>query len=301
MNIGIDLGGSHIGIGLVNENGIIVNKREISITRKENMEEFIIEQISKIIYDILQEQNMKLKDVNFIGLGTPGETKNGIIKRIVNLGIEDFEIIKNLKNNLNFQNIAVRNDGKCAALAEKKYGSIKDFDDCVFLCLGTGIGGAVFMNGKMLKPKRYSGFEIGHMIIEKNGKTCNCGSKGCFETYCSMKRLKNKIRQNTNNEHLKGENLAQFVRENLDDIKIKYILEEYINDLVIGISNIINIFEPECISLGGGFVYYTDILYDKLIDSLNKKEFIFNKELLPEIILAKLGNDAGIIGASIDN
>ena len=75
----------------------------------------------------------------------------------------------------------IKNDAKCAALAEKNYGSMKKYDDCIFLCLGTGIGGAAFLKGELLEPKRFSGFEFGHMIINKNGKECSCGKKGCFE------------------------------------------------------------------------------------------------------------------------
>ena len=210
------------------------------------------------------------------------------------------DIALKLQKELNYNNIIIKNDGKCAAIAEKKYGSMKEFDDCVFLCLGTGIGGAAFLDSKLLKPKKHSGFEIGHMIIEKDGKLCKCGNRGCFETYCSMKRLKEKINREINKEHMESRDLLIFLKENSENEKIKEIIKEYIENLNIGLSNIINLLEPQCITLGGGFVHFKDILWNDLELEFKKAKYLFNKEDIPVIKLAELGNDAGIIGASID-
>ena len=106
--------------------------------------------------------------------------------------------------------INIRNDAKCAAVAEKTYGSMKDYDDAVFLTLGTGIGGAVFMGGKLLEPKRYSGFEIGHMVVNKGGRLCSCGKRGCFETYASIKALKMKV---TETLDMDSDISGQYLRE----------------------------------------------------------------------------------------
>lgn len=302
MNIGIDLGGSHIGVGLVDLNGKIVAKKDTDIHMKDaiNIENFIIKTIVSDIKELLEFNKNTLKDINVIGIGTPGEPENCIIKRIVNLGIKDFPIVQKLQKELNYNNIIIKNDGKCAAIAEKKYGSMKEFDDCVFLCLGTGIGGAAFLDSKLLKPKKHSGFEIGHMIIEKDGKLCKCGNRGCFETYCSMKRLKEKINREINKEHMESRDLLIFLKENSENEKIKEIIKEYIENLNIGLSNIINLLEPQCITLGGGFVHFKDILWNDLELEFKKAKYLFNKEDIPVIKLAKLGNDAGIIGASID-
>ena len=302
MNIGIDLGGSHIGVGLVDLNGKIVAKKDTDIHMKDaiNIENFIIKTIVSDIKELLEFNKNTLKDINVIGIGTPGEPEYGIIKRIVNLGIKDFPIVQKLQKELNYNNIIIKNDGKCAAIAEKKYGSMKEFDDCVFLCLGTGIGGAAFLDSKLLKPKKHSGFEIGHMIIEKDGKLCKCGNRGCFETYCSMKRLKEKINREINKEHMESRDLLIFLKENSENEKIKEIIKEYIENLNIGLSNIINLLEPQCITLGGGFVHFKDILWNDLELEFKKAKYLFNKEDIPVIKLAELGNDAGIIGASID-
>ena len=302
MNIGIDLGGSHIGVGLVDLNGKIVAKKDTDIHMKDaiNIENFIIKTIVSDIKELLEFNKNTLKDIDVIGIGTPGEPENGIIKRIVNLGIKDFPIVQKLQKELNYNNIIIKNDGKCAAIAEKKYGSMKEFEDCVFLCLGTGIGGASFLDSKLLKPKKHSGFEIGHMIIEKDGNLCKCGNRGCFETYCSMKRLKEKINREINKEHMESRDLLIFLKENSENEKIKEIIKEYIENLNIGLSNIINLLEPQCITLGGGFVHFKDILWNDLELEFKKAKYLFNKEDIPVIKLAELGNDAGIIGASID-
>ncbi len=194
----------------------------------------------------------------------------------------------------------MRNDAKCAGLAEKTYGSLKKYKDCVFLCLGTGIGGSVFYKGKEFKPYRNSGFEIGHMIIKSDGHLCNCGKKGCFETYCSIKRLKNKIINELGlDKSISAVDLLKVLDINKNNEKLQKIIKEYIEYLNIGLSNIIDIVEPQAIALGGSFVYFEKVLYEKLVELYYSKRYVFNKKELPDLKLAALGNDAGIIGATI--
>ena len=302
MNIGIDLGGSHIAVGLVDTNGKIIYKIEEDINKQNNqIMECIIEiKIIELINKILKEKNMEIDEIKKIGIACPGEHGNGCMQNVVNLGIKKYPIVDILKNKLNFENISIRNDAKCAALAEKEYGSLKNSEDCVFLCIGTGIGGAAFINGELLVPKKNSGFEFGHMIIEKNGKQCKCGNRGCFETYGSMKNLKINISRNLNLNEYDSKKILKELRSSMNDEKIEGIIEEYLENLIIGLSNITNILEPELIAIGGSFVYYKDILWERLRDKFKSTNLLFNKEQRPELKLAQFGNDAGIIGASID-
>lgn len=138
------------------------------------------------------------------------------------------------------------------------------------------------------------------MIIKKDGKSCKCGNKGCFETYCSMKNLRLNLNEVVSLDEIKGSSFLNYLKDNLENEIIQKIIKEYIDNLIIGLSNITNLLEPECITLGGGFVYYKDILWDLLITEFNKANYLFNKENIPILTLAELGNDAGIIGASID-
>ena len=184
-------------------------------------------------------------------------------------------------------------------MTEKKFGSLKKYDDAIFLIIGTGVGGAVFLNGKLLKPKRYSGFEVGHMVIEKEGINCNCGRRGCFESYASIKRLKEKIQKEFNLPDIDGKNIKDFIIKNIDNTKLKNIIDIYIDNLSIGITNLINIFEPEIISIGGSFAYYKEILLNKLEKRIVERDELFNKEDIPKVVAAELKNDAGIIGATM--
>ncbi|MBR1802480.1 MAG: ROK family protein [Clostridia bacterium] len=197
--------------------------------------------------------------------------------------------------------VTIRNDAKCAAIAEKTYGALKKYEDCVFLCLGTGIGASVFLQGKQLTAQKNSGFEIGHMIIEKDGKQCNCGKKGCFETYCSMKRFKEQLILALNlNEKVKAPQLITILEEQHDNSKVQEIIKSYLENLLVGVSNIIDIFEPQAICLGGSFVYFKDILYDPFLKQYEQRKYVYNQETLPKIVLSNFQNDAGIIGATIE-
>lgn len=297
MKIGIDIGGSHIGIATVNDNGEIVKKIEQDIKWQENMIQYILDYVDKAV-----EELSKTADIEEIIIGGPGNPNGTMITNLVNLKIDyiDFRYIADKYS----VPIKTMNDAKAAALAEKKYGELKNTKDSVFLCLGTGIGGAIFLNNQLLVANRNPGFELGHMIIDRNGDLCNCGKRGCFETFCSMKRLKDRLKNvlekiTDNTDISNAIILKTILLGNLDNKEIQTILNEYINNLVIGLSNIIDIFEPEVICLGGSFVHFKDILYNPLVEEMEKRKYVFNKQALPKIVLAQLKNDAGIIGATL--
>ena len=293
MKIGIDIGGSHIGIGLVTEEGKIIFKEEKYITETVNIEEkiekFIIEKVTQI---------PDYKNIELIGIAVPGTVSDNKIIKAVNLGIENYELANRLEEKLHIK-VKLRNDAKCSALAEQKYGELAGFENSVFLCIGTGIGGAVIYNGKLLEAKGVPGFEFSHTIIQKNGKLCNCGKRGCFEVYASLKRFKEEVSNEFNLNTMDGEKIREFILQNAQDIRLRYMLNNYIQDLRIGISNIINIFEPEAICLGGSFAEYKDIFYEPLKRTLLDGNLLFNKRDDIILKLAKLKNDAGIIGATI--
>jgi len=299
MRIGIDIGGSHIAVGLINNEYELISKKDISIKElqgKETIEQKIEKTIVKFIKELLTENNKKEENIELIGVGSPGTVKDGIIYNAVNLGLDGFDIKTAILNHFNTK-VFVQNDCKCSGICEKELGNLKEYDDSIFLALGTGIGGAVFINNKMVIPKRYSGFEFGHMIISKEGNDCKCGNKGCFETYSSMKKFKNDIINIFDLEqNIHGKDIYEFIKENEENIKMIEFLEEYISNLSTGLANIINIFEPEAIALGGSFAYYEDILLERL--EKNVKSKLFNNTC-PKIVAAKYKNDAGLVGATM--
>lgn len=302
MKIGIDVGGSHIGLGIVSEDGKIKCKKEKDYQiYKEDMSEIVISTIIESIKELVIENKINTKEIEAIGIAIPGTVSNGIIIKAENLGINNLEIVKEINKLIDIP-IYLQNDAKCAAIAEKTFGSLTKYKDSMFLAIGTGIGGAVFLNGQLLKPKRYSGFEVGHMVIGTNGVKCNCGRIGCFETYGSIKRLKKRIQEEFGLIDTDGKKIKEYIKQNKDNENLKFIIDKYINDLAIGIINLINIFEPEAISLGGSFAYYEDILLNKLEKRIIEKKELFNRELdLPKFVVAELKNDAGIIGAAMIN
>ena len=207
-----------------------------------NVKKSIVKIIVELLNQVIEKSNADLNDIEFIGIASPGTISNNKIKQATNLGIENFDLISELQKYINLP-MQIKNDSKCAALAEKHYGAMRDYDDCVFLAIGTGIGGAAFLNGELLVPKRFSGFEFGHMIINKGGRQCSCGKKGCFETYASIRAFRNKIAE---------------------------ILD-----------------------------YEGNPVYDRLLEKIKEKSSRFNSMSMPKIALAKLKNDAGMIGATI--
>ena len=292
MKVGIDLGGSHIGVALINDKDEIVKKIEKDIEKSENISSEILAMIDSYISKFKEEYNIEL-----IGIASPGNPKvNDLsISNIVNLGIEKLDF-KDIFQKHNIP-IKLKNDSKSAGLAEFKYGSLKEYEDAVFLCLGTGIGSAVFLNGKLLHANKHIGFELGHIVIDRRGEQCNCGKKGCFETYCAMKRFKERAKKLLNLDNISSEKLLEEIKKNKEAICISNLIDEYIDNLIIGLSNIIDIFEPEAISFGGSFVYFKDLFYEKLVTEMQKRKYTFNKDDVPKIVLAELKNDAGMIGA----
>lgn len=301
MKIGVDLGGSHIAIGVVNSKGIIQEKRERRILAKEkgNIIKSIEEYMSVNIKDFKDKY-----DITKIGISAPGTVANGKIVRSVNLNVENYDISSFLEKEFNLP-ICVKNDAKCAAIAENEYGCLKKFKRSVFLTLGTGIGGAVIINNKLLDTGEYPGCEFGHMVIQKSGIDCNCGKKGCFEKYASMKALKDNLRKELGlDEKTRGQELFDIIRnnnkENENYEKIEKIVQDFIENLSIGISNLVNIFEPEAIGIGGSFVFFEEVLMNRLKNYIVHNNLLFNKRENLIIETAILGNDAGIIGAVCD-
>lgn len=301
MKVGIDLGGSHIAIGVVNDKGKIIEKFEKRIlnNEKKNIEKAIEENVFQHIKDL-----SKRYKIEKIGIAAPGTIQDGKIINAYNLGIKgEYKIVSNLSKKIKLP-IMIRNDAKCAAIAENKYGCLKQYKRSIFLTLGTGIGGAVIINNELLDTGNLPGCEFGHMIIEKDGLLCSCGKFGCWQQYASMKALKDNLRKALGcDEKTDSKQLLNILRNTKKEDKsftiINNIIEEYIENLAIGISNLINIFEPEIIGIGGSFVYFKDILLNKLENKLLKDNLLFNSRNDMKIQTAILENDAGIIGSTL--
>lgn len=292
MKIGIDIGGSHIGIGVVDKGGRIVEKIEKRLMEKEKRD------IKKSIEDYIISNTlefMKKYKIQSIGIAMPGTAINGVIVSSGNVGVKNYNLTEKLQEKIDLP-IIIRNDAKCAAVAENTYGVLKGYDRSIFLTLGTGIGGAAFIDGKLLTAGNRPGYEFGHMVIQKDGIECTCGRKGCYERYASMKVFKNNLRKAIGvDETTRGEELLKIIRETKKDDKnydvIQNVVSEFIENLSIGIVNLINIFEPQVIGIGGSFIHFEDVFLGRLIEKVKREDIL--------IRTAVLGNDAGIIGATL--
>ena len=299
MKIGIDIGGSHVGIGLVDEFGNIQQKKEKYIVEKiENESQINKQNLKEEITQFIIQTIKEYQKITLCFVPIFESLYQFCTNHSVNLGIENYEITPIIEKETGTK-VKLKNDAKCSALAEQKYGNFSECENGLFLCIGTGVGGAVIYNGKVLEAKEVPGFEFSHMIIQKNGLQCNCGKRGCFEIYASLKRFKEKIAYEFNLTTLRNEEVIKIILNNKDDIRLKYFLNEYIENLAIGISNLINIFEPEKILIGGGFADYKEILLEPLKQQLLIGNLLFNKRNDIIIQLAKFKNDAGIIGATL--
>ena len=291
-------------------------QRKITDADKTNILDVIEQTIFENVIDILANTNESLEA---LGIAVPGTVTGGRIDKCVNLGIKNYDIADRLnekfmeyanENNKHEQfanlpvQIKLQNDAKCAAIAESKYGVLKDYESSIFLTLGTGVGGAAILEGKLLQGKQFSGYEFGHMTINTNGEQCKCGKKGCFELYGSMKRFKFNLKEKLGlSQYTHSEQLLELLKYNKalekNDERIKQVIEEYTENLAIGISNLINIFEPEAIGIGGSFAYFEEYLLGKLKNKILNGNLLFNTRDDIIIKAALLKNDAGIIGASM--
>lgn len=278
----------------MNQEGRLIVKEE------KNIELTHIDKIKakEQIYDtMLLLTNMVLKEAeipNFlikkIGVGVPGIVEENKVVKCDKFQIENWDLAGELQKYYGVE-VTLQNDAVCAAMAEKEYGNLKETQKATFLCIGTGIGGANIIENKVMPA------EYGHMIIEKNGRICHCQNQGCFETYASMRVLKNELLSLLElNEETTSEKLKDILLEEKENKKVNEYIEQYLHYFAIGIHNIISIFHPDTICLGGSFVHFEKILYPRLLQKIEEIPSLYE---VPKIVLAKLGNEAGIIGASL--
>lgn len=290
MNIGIDIGGSHIAVGLVNKNNQIILKKEHNWSKEEKIDLFkSVEEYAKKYIKEIRDKNIEIEK---IGIGFPAAN---IVNGVINKYGKKLDLPTMLNKEFNIPTF-LKNDVKCSAICEKTVGSLKQYDNCLFITLGTGIGSAYFYKNELVVPNKYQGFEIGHMIIEKDGKKCNCGNKGCFEQYASMRVFREKIEKLFNIEKVTSYKVLEIIETKEKEKQVNEIIDEYIEYLSVGLTNVINIFEPDAISIGGSFAYYSPIFMDKLRIKIQRN---FKYREIPDILIAEYENDAGIIGASM--
>lgn len=310
MLIGVDLGGTFIKVGLVDFKGNILRMNSI-LTCAERGPVYIIHTIAEQIKELTAEQGISINDLHSIGIGVPGlvEYNTGKVVYCSNLSWRNIELRAEL-NSLLRRNVYVENDATAAGLGESLFGSTKGADNSILLTLGTGIGSGIIIDRNIYRGSHGSGSEIGHMIIGENFYDCNCGNNGCFETFASATAIIRYVQHRIGVDGVKT-SILEMAENKEENITAKVIFDEakkgdvlaleavdrMCRYLAIGIINIYNILDPDIIALGGGVSKAGDFLIERVKEKVNS--MLFTKDLkYGEIVLAALGNDAGIIGSA---
>ncbi len=307
--VGIDLGGTNIVAGVVDENYSIIAKASTK-TNRPRPEKDIADDMAKMAVQACENANISIDDVEWIGIGTPGiaNSKTGIIEYSNNLGFKNTPMVKYIQESIN-KPVFIENDANAAAYGEFVAGAAKGAKNAVCITLGTGVGGGIIIDGKIYSGSNFAGAEIGHTVIEVDGAPCSCGRRGCFEAYssatglirmtneaieehpdCTMKKMadeKGKVTARTSFDAMRA-----------GDKYAKAVVDKYIKYLAAGITNTINIFQPDILCIGGGVCNEGDPLLLPVRELVKKEVYTRDSEKNTEVVLAKLGNDAGIIGAA---
>ncbi|MBP3887404.1 MAG: ROK family protein [Cellulosilyticum sp.] len=306
--IGVDIGGTGIQAGLVNLQGEIIGQKECSTNVKLGFLK-IIESIRKLVDSLLETYNLTPQDIEVLGFGVPSFINQQGKVTCVNLNWYEEDFITTLRETFPEFKVAAENDATVAALAEAKFGSMKGYPYAVMLTLGTGLGAGIIINGQPFVGAHGMGSELGHVVIGINDFKCKCGNNGCFETFCSAtgivrhtKRLIRIGRKSCLVDVCKGELNRLSAKKVFDAYRIgDEVAVQSINRfkkyLAIGIANIINGMDPHIIAIGGGVSRASDIILDGLEEEI-RKHILYKKEDFAKVVVAQLGNEAGIIGAA---
>lgn len=309
-NVGIDLGGTGIKVGIVDEQGRILLKNSAP-TEPERGHEAVIHDMAQLTIKTIEESGVPMEEIESIGIGIPGifDARRNIVPFCTNLFWHEVPLVPLMQKEIN-KPIFVANDASVAGLGETFAGAIRGVKDSVFVTLGTGLGGGVVLNGRLFTGYHGVGTEIGHIVIMADGgELCTCGNRGCWERYASATALIRMGREQitahpdcamakqvgNNPELVTGKLVIDCAREG--DPEAKAVFDRYIHYLCVGLVSMINTFDPEVIVLGGGISGAGQML----LDAVNAKlpAMIFCKPMpYAKIVLATLGNDAGIIGAA---
>ena len=286
--LAFDIGGTFIKYGIVNENFEIEEIHKIPTVAKSGGQALI-----ERVIDIVESYD----NIDRIGISTAGQvdSENGVVVYSTGnipeyTGMAVKKLVEKKTGILTF----VENDVNCAAIGEAQFGAAKGFNDFICLTYGTGVGGAIYLNGKIYKGFGSSAGELGHMIIHAGGKRCTCGGEGCYECYASATALLNAVKKVTNKE-LDG--FEVFSRENFNKPEIRSEIDKWIDEIILGLMNVIYVFNPPLIVLGGGILNE-----DYIIDLIDRK--IYNRLMdnfrTVKIVRAKNGNKSGLLGAAYE-
>lgn len=309
--VGVDLGGTNIVVGMVQEDGKILLKKSIK-TQGSLPFETIVRNMGGLIDEVITDSKVPADLIQSVGVGTPScvnpNTQN--VVHANNMGWKNVPLPSELKKYVSYP-LYIKNDADCAALGEAMAGAARDYQNVLMITLGTGVGGGMIINKKIFNGCDHMGGEFGHMKLVYHGVRCTCGQLGCFESYASATAL---IRQTKEaaSEHPESliweccghdldkiEGRTVFDAAHKDDKTALKVVDQYIDYLAAGLSSLICIFRPDVILIGGGISAQGDFLLDPLNKRLPAMTYAGDVIGVPKVMRAELGNDAGLIGAAM--
>lgn len=310
IRVGIDLGGTFVKISLVSEANELLAFRQIP-TGAERPYQEVIRDIAVTVRALFEESDHDLSECIGIGAGVPGtiDRKHGVVLYSNNIKWKNIPFAAELRNYMDVP-IQIANDADCAALGEAKAGAGRKYKNLVMLTLGTGVGGGIVMDGRIFDGTLTGGSELGHMVICEDGEQCTCGRKGCLEAYVSATALVRDTKRAMDRDEksslwrLCGGEKEKVTAETVftaaagGDGAAQAVVDSYMKRLTTGIVNIVNIFRPEAVLLGGGVSNQGTALTDRLNRSIGKYCFAGKIAEVPRVMTTELKNDAGMIGAA---
>lgn len=311
--LGIDLGGTNIAAGIVNEEMEMVYKTSIPTDAKGGDAAYIVGRMAEVAKKAIAESGITVEEIKSIGIGSPGsiDTEKGEVVYTNNLPFFHTPLADMLGESFPGKKIYVENDANVAAWAEAKCGAAKGTKHSVTVTLGTGVGGGMIIHNKLFSGFNNAGGELGHTVIKEGGRLCTCGRKGCWEAYASVSGLiattKEHMEKNKNSlmweiaggKLDKVNGLTSFDAMRKGDEEAKKVVDEYLHSVATGIIDIVNILQPEVLCIGGGISKEGDYLLKPVQKYVYEEMYARNSDPKTEIKIAERANDAGIIGAAL--
>ncbi len=309
MRVGIDLGGTNIAAGLVDDQYRIIHKGSVPTGATRPYQD-VIRDMGMLVNRICEEAGIDIHDLEQVGIGCPGTTlkEEGIVLYANNLYWDNVPLFEELGKYVPCP-LRIDNDANAAALGETLAGAAKGAKEAIMVTLGTGVGGGIIIDGKVYDGVYHGGAEVGHTVIVSGGELCTCGRRGCWEAYASVTALIRMANQKADqhpesrlNVHrmlegkLNGKNIFIAADEENDAVA-QEVIDEYLFYVAEGLINMMNIFQPEVVVIGGGVCAQGERILKPIREHINRD--VYCKKLpIPPVMVAKLGNDAGIIGAA---
>lgn len=309
--LGIDLGGTNIVAGVVDENYNVIATAKVKTNCPRPAEE-IIDDMAKVTFEAIENAGLTIDDIDYMGVGAPGsiDPETGFIAYSNNINFVNVPLSDMLKERVG-KDFFIDNDANAAAYGEFLAGSGKGTSHFIAITLGTGVGSGIIIDSKLFYGSNFAGGELGHTVIQVDGEECTCGRKGCWEAYASatalIRQTKAKMLENKDSimwemvggdiEKVSGRTSFDAMRKG--DKAGKEVVDQYIRYIGVGLINSINIFQPQVLCIGGGISHEGDTLIKPLVEMVDKENYFRgDAKFKTSIRTATLGNDAGIIGAA---